>query len=125
METLKVHLRGFIDRYWADKLCVSKACRAEARRDGIADIRKFEPRRVRSEPTREKYHLEHYMQVDDLRDLLLKLKEPTVDEIVGLIQTSPIKKVWLLKEENDRLPRGKRPDPALALEQPGIQIFEG
>ena len=122
-QALKVLLRRFIDKYWVADLCVSKACWAKARADGIADIRSYEPRQL-SKTQKPKYHLEHYLPVDDLRSDLLKLQRPTQGKVFAKLRVAPIKKVWVLKkEENKLLKRSNRGDPAEAYKKAGSVVL--
>ena len=115
-------MRGYIDRFWRDKLCVSEACDREAGRDNL-NLRQMEPRQIPI-AVRGKYHLEHYLPVADLRKILLDMKNPTADKIIKLIAAAPIKKVWVLKTEDSQLKKYNRDNPAAAYAKAGIKILD-
>jgi hypothetical protein len=121
-ETLKLYLRGFIDRFWRERLSISEACEQEGKKDNL-NLRQMEPRQLPKE-VRRKYHLEHYLPVADLRTILLEMKSPTADKIAGLIAAAPIKKVWVLRDEDSRLKKYNRDNPAAAYQKAGIKILD-
>jgi hypothetical protein len=89
MKALQQLLRRFTDNYWKSQLCVSEACWKKAREQGIDDIRKFEPRHLTTEQKRH-FHLEHYLPVDDLRDDLRTIGNPTTEGVLERLMASPL-----------------------------------
>jgi hypothetical protein len=117
---LRLYLGRFVDTFWADIKCVSKACDAAAREDELGDIRKREPSQI-PEHLKEKYHLEHHLPNADLRDLVIE--RTTVEEIVTLLASTPIKKVWLLRWQDKKLEPFKHGDPINAYQDAEIELL--
>jgi hypothetical protein len=120
-----VLLRRFTDKFLYKRLLISRACLARSRADGIDDIRQFDPREVPAE-VRSTYHLEHFLPIAVLRTRLMKIENPTQDNVEECLRTAQIAKVWILKEEDDRLTaagkRYKRDDPVQAYRDAKIEI---
>lgn len=61
------------------------------------------------DPGRERLHWEHLVPISDIRRSLLRLKNPTTQEIIDIVSTYQI--VWITKDENRVLKRNRRDDP--------------
>jgi hypothetical protein len=103
---------------------VSRRARDEAQRLGLGDLRAFHWDDRRKNPLKrhdELFHWEHYWPVSQqVKDLL---KPPASDErsIAAILGRTRI--VWILKEEDARLQRAHRPDPAKAYAEAGIELM--
>jgi hypothetical protein len=119
--TLIILLRRFTDRFWYKRLLASKACLEHSRTEGIADIRKLDPHEVPVE-FRASYRLEHYLPIADLRKSLMEIEKPDQQKVEELLRAAAIEKIWILKEEDNRLKRYNRRNPAEAYKAAGIDI---
>lgn len=64
------------------------------------------------------FHWEHVVQVSDLTNDILALSNLEANEVAKLLNTTQV--AWILKDENARLPIGRRPNPAKAYAEAGI-----
>jgi hypothetical protein len=94
---------------------VSLAAAETGRKMGLTDLSQFAWRHQTTkmkDKKRKVFHFEHVVQVADLTDNILALPKPTKGGIAALLKSSQV--AWILKAENDELPKGKRPDPVKA-----------
>ena len=72
------------------------------------------------DPGRQQLHWEHMTQVGDIVDQLIKLPNPSNYAIAEVLLRYQV--VWITKDENRRLPQGKRPDPVATYAAARIEL---
>lgn len=103
----------------------SRAAQEEADKIGIGDLRrkKFSDG-SRFPGGRGRFHWEHWRPAVDLRDEILRLREPTAESTAEVLRTARI--CWILQEENSKLNeigcRTGRSDPGSAYAAAGIEL---
>jgi hypothetical protein len=94
-----------------------------AREMGLPDLHSLE---WRHQPTkmqdkgRKIFHWEHVTQASDIQKEILADPNPDVEKIESSLKRTFL--AWILKRENDLLPKGPRKDPFFIYEQKGIRF---
>jgi hypothetical protein len=98
------HLEYFV----VPRVSVAAQQRAQELQVGgrLADMRWVDQRGRMKDPNRTIFQFEHIKPVGDMRSELLSLESPTVEQVEKIISQADV--AWILREENDRLPRDNR-----------------
>ncbi len=103
---------------------VSWAAHQKAQELGLGDVRRFHWDDRGKEPLKrykEVFHWEHFWPVGQLLRDLETLTTPTEQTIAGILRRAKI--VWVLKDEDSRLPKSDRPNPDSAYASAGIELM--
>jgi hypothetical protein len=115
--------------YWMIRklpICAGKASPlaiTEAARLGIPTLKNFWwEQQTKYDKARKVLHWEHVVPVGDIRDALIQLRPPTLEEVKALLMTYEI--AWIGKEEDRLLKRSKRANPHEEYRRVGIHLQE-
>jgi hypothetical protein len=102
---------------------VSQAAHGRALDLGVGDLRRFhydDQGRQPLKPHAKVFLWEHFHPVSQLTTRLQELAAPSAQGVVEVMKRSRI--VWVLREEDARLPKSYRPDPSAAYAEAGVQL---